>query len=296
MRTNCVNSFSAFGEQRNKYLDLFDVILRQHYVLYPSLNYDWKLYLMTDKPFTDDERYCTNSSGNGGYSGKTINRFAEEKIIELRVINPTDKLETQPISGIGMLWRMLPIWENDVNYVFCRDLDSILTPRQMKFVLAFLKSNYNIHNILDNPSHAGLMGGMCGFKAEYIRNKYSTFASMIKSYNTDVSFWSNKNTDQLFLNNMLKSSDRSLFLNHKQMTREHDRLSDHKNCIDVQTPGIPAEILDNGDNYCNYIGAVGLFNGGPHVSWSPTHKQTLEFYEKHISKELLEKIKLIEKD
>ena len=64
MKINCANSFSAFGTLRNKYLDLFDIILRQHYVLYAKQN--WKLYLITDRPFLDDEIYAQNRSGNGG--------------------------------------------------------------------------------------------------------------------------------------------------------------------------------------------------------------------------------------
>lgn len=296
MKINCVNSFSAFGEKRNKYLDFFNLILRQHYVLYPSINYNWKLYLITDRNFTDNERYCTDSSGNGGYSGKTINRLAEEKLIELRIVENKGTLESLPISGIGMLWRMLPIWENDNDYVFCRDLDSILTPRQMKYVLSFLKTNNNIHNIHDNKHHSGLMGGMCGFKSQSIRDRYDSFKNMISSYNTDISFWSNKNTDQLFLNQILKLTDRRLFLNHSQNTNKHDRISDHKNCVDVQISGVDNDVIDKGDDYCNYIGAVGLFKGDPGVEWSPTYTQTIKFYEKYMNDELLKKIELIEKD
>ena len=192
-----------------------------------------------------------------------------------------------------MLWRMLPVWEDVNDYVFCRDLDSILTPRQMKFVYAFLNTENCIHNIHDNKSHSGIMGGMCGFKTSFIREKYSDFKSMIESYNTNMDFWSNKNTDQLFLNDFMRKTPKYLLTNHRQDTDNHDRRSNHRNCVDVIVNHVPTEVLNQADDYCNYIGAVGLYRG---ETDGTTHKEVIEFYEKHIDQDLLHKIKLLEQE
>ena len=275
---NNINSFSAFGELRDNYLSLFDVIVRQHFVLYPN----WKLHLLTDRPFTKSDYY-----------GDAINKLTEEGMIKLTIVNNDNTLYTKPLSGIGMLWRLLPIWDDDNEYVFCRDLDSILTPRQLKYATAFTESSFGIHSIHDNRAHSGIMGGMCGFKVDFIKNKYSSFKNLIDSYNNDNNFWSNKNSDQLCLKNIFRSEGHNTLI-HKQETKAHDRLSDHKNCINIIIKNVPHEVLNTGDNYCNYIGAVGLFCAGDNDPRNVTHKQVKSFYEQYINLEILNKLKEIE--
>jgi len=84
------------------------------------------------------------------------------------------------------IWRMKPIWEDDVDYLFCRDLDYIVTEMERKAVEKFLQEKdmrsmcmrcYHLHSI-------PIMAGLCGFKVkevfECIKNKASTFDKYIQ--------------------------------------------------------------------------------------------------------------------
>lgn len=85
----------------------------------------------------------------------------------------------------SMLWRMLPIWNNDVTHVICRDLDSVSTYREANCVYDWLQSGMPYHAINDNDAHAGLMGGLVGFRSEDFKRdtgytSYTSFDQMIQ--------------------------------------------------------------------------------------------------------------------
>lgn len=84
----------------------------------------------------------------------------------------------------SMLWRMHPAWSQSVTHFICRDSDAITTYREMKSVMRWIESGKDAHGMNDSPAHGGLhiMGGMCGFKAEVIRNHFPTFESLIQGY------------------------------------------------------------------------------------------------------------------
>lgn len=63
-----------------------------------------------------------------------------------------------------MMWRFLPIDEEDVEVSLSRDADSRLSYREKICVDIFLKSDKLLHSIRDNPSHNNIMGGMWGIK------------------------------------------------------------------------------------------------------------------------------------
>lgn len=98
-----------------------------------------------------------------------------------------------------MLSRLEPIWITSATHVLCRDLDAITTYREAQAVNDWLKSGKPIHAILDNPAHGGIMGGMCGFDASFVRNKFKTWDDMVKGANLK-----NHGTDQNLLNKLFK--------------------------------------------------------------------------------------------
>ncbi len=69
-----------------------------------------------------------------------------------------------PALCAGMLWRMKPIWTQDVSHVLCRDSDAITTYKEAQIVQRWLQDGQAVLSIHDNPSHSGLMGGMVGFE------------------------------------------------------------------------------------------------------------------------------------
>ena len=92
-----------------------------------------------------------------------------------------------PIQGTKFtIWRMKPLWENDVDYFFCRDLDYLVTETERKAVEHFIQSEdkysmcmrcYHLHTI-------PLMAGLCGFKVkevfDSIKDKAATFESYLQ--------------------------------------------------------------------------------------------------------------------
>ena len=83
----------------------------------------------------------------------------------------------------NMLWRMQPCFMDGVDYVICRDLDSVHTWREAKEVEKWIASGKNAHGINDNPAHSiPIMGGMCGFKAAVIREKFDSWDNLISGY------------------------------------------------------------------------------------------------------------------
>ena len=66
----------------------------------------------------------------------------------------------------AMLWRLRPLYEKGVDWVVCRDLDSLPMHRDRSMVEEAIASGCLAHVIHDSESHSGLMGGMSSFHAE----------------------------------------------------------------------------------------------------------------------------------
>lgn len=83
----------------------------------------------------------------------------------------------------SMLWRLLPMYlEMDATHVLCRDADSVSTYREANCVYEWLQSGLPYHAINDNDAHAGLMGGLVGFRSEDFKRDtgYTSFEQMIQ--------------------------------------------------------------------------------------------------------------------
>lgn len=71
------------------------------------------------------------------------------------------------------IWRMLPLWDKDVDVFLCRDVDAYPTSMEVKSTYYFLNhSEYDIHGIRSCASHSGLylMAGLCGFRKEKLKD------------------------------------------------------------------------------------------------------------------------------
>ncbi len=70
----------------------------------------------------------------------------------------------------AMLWRLRPIYELGVDWVICRDVDSLPMHRDRKMVEEAIAAGALCHAMMDSESHSGpLMGGMTAFHADTFR-------------------------------------------------------------------------------------------------------------------------------
>lgn len=105
---------------------------------------------------------------------------------------------------LAMIWRMAPAWDTDVEYVFCRDLDSLSSWRDRCAIEEFMSTGRDAHTQHDAAAHAGFMGGLCGFRAAALRAFSPTFETFVESVGFSTDRWAIHGTDQDALNNMVR--------------------------------------------------------------------------------------------
>lgn len=154
----CVYSLSFFRHESSGYeqascgvsrgiffLNFVPAVVRAFHAVYGGG--DWELR------FHVDERIMV-----GAY-GPVLQKYHQAGLIKLVRMGMAHTL-----CG-SMLWRMAPLFEDGVDYVVCRDVDSLPMPRERKMFEEFEQSGLGVHAIHDSESHTGpLMGGMVSFK------------------------------------------------------------------------------------------------------------------------------------
>ena len=83
------------------------------------------------------------------------------------------------------VWRMKPLWDDDVDYLFCRDIDytPLRIERQAVEYFTYDQNYCVIHGIRSHPGHTTiLMAGMCGFNASIIRKEIKIICPDFNSY------------------------------------------------------------------------------------------------------------------
>jgi len=176
----------------------------------------------------------------------------------------------------GMLWRMKPLWDNDVRHFFPRDIDAVPIPMEIKATIMFLKSKLMFHSMRSHPRHTlPLMGGLCGFFAERIRKELpicKTFEELVQFGSSNVAYckagwkWGSDQfvLDEYFVKRVLPKSRRGEFLNSPlgnkigrvgrifvestPMTETH--------CTSVKLDGVNMTILKEHDRIINYAGEI----------------------------------------
>lgn len=118
----------------------------------------------------------------------------------------------------NMLWRMSYIFHPEVEYLFCRDADSLVTFREAQAVGQFIESDMIVHGLHDNPAHSlPLLGGMCGFKCQPLKEKYGSYKKMIQLSPVKID---KRGTDQDFLNRVVYSDFQDKALLQYDLPRE----------------------------------------------------------------------------
>jgi len=134
-------------------------IVRGHWAVYP----DWSLWLYHDNRVREYSYW------------PVMERMHERGLLKLIPMGEATKL-----CG-AMCWRLLPIWNLSVKRVLCRDVDSLSTPRERRAIEKWIASDRAISALHDSESHSStaLMGGMVGFKADWMLDRFSSWASFM---------------------------------------------------------------------------------------------------------------------
>jgi hypothetical protein len=162
-----VASYALFGNHvtygtRQFYWDHIPATVRAHHNLLP----DWELRIHVDSLYDDDR-------------SKLLRAF--EKAGLLRVIHAEENIA----CCRSMLWRMMPVWDKDVTHVLCRDIDSIMCPKDVKVVTQWVQSGATLSVVNDNPAHSvTMMGGMVGFRTDTFlaKSPWPTWLAMIEAH------------------------------------------------------------------------------------------------------------------
>lgn len=143
-----VISYSLFGNHvtwgtRQFYWDFLPALVRAHHNIYPG----WELRIHVDSTFRDPRSNFLCALNDAGLANV---RYVEENLQVCR----------------SMLWRMRPLWEAGIDYVLCRDIDSLITLRDRRATEMFIQSGASAHALNDHPQHTVvMMGGLCSFKS-----------------------------------------------------------------------------------------------------------------------------------
>lgn len=173
--------FNAPCEQFEKmcYLRGFYWNARMNNLIYP----DWRTHLEVQRIIYDEFKELFDWLVENNNLSLTIN-------------------EESPALCEGMLWRMKPIWTQDVSHVLCRDADAITTYKEAQYIQDWLESGIAVSSIHDNPAHGGLMGGMVGFDTASFKalTGLNCFNDMIANHDL-----SQRGSDQHLLNGQILS-------------------------------------------------------------------------------------------
>lgn len=175
-----VISFSLFGE-RLYYRQYLPAIIRSCLVLFPG----WEIRVYHDETIFRH------------YYGSALISLYRKGIINLIYMGKSNAMAK------SMLWRLAPLWDENVELFLCRDLDYIPTLRERFLIEEFIQSKASVHTISDHDAHGiELMGGMIGFKNKNIKdligfNSFNNFFEHLDNYKQLD--WFDRGADQYVL-------------------------------------------------------------------------------------------------
>ncbi len=200
-------------------------VIRGHHAVYP----DWELWIYHDDT-SRDFKYCA-----------ALEKMHAKGLIKLI---PMGKAVT--LCG-SMAWRMLPIWNLDVDRLLCRDLDALSTPRERRAIEKWIRSDRAISALHDSESHSAtaLMGGMVGFKCDWMRERWASWEAFVGL------------ADQFGIT-MNQHGDDQRLLNAAILPHAGDQISyEDRKSLGEKGPGV--------DQLTNHIG--GAYHVDPCVAW-----------------------------
>lgn len=266
---NKVVSLVLFGSG-DKYGQYLRAFVRAHLNLFPQSE-EWSLRVHVDDIVRDGEY------------GAYLKRLESAGLVETR------NMGSAPLTA-AMLWRLAPVFDPAVDYVFCRDLDACPMPRDRACCDAFIVSQCVVHTIHDNVAHFGIMGGLCGFVAPAFRTAtgMGSLADLYAWAAESDTRWARHGTDQEVLGRLLDQGNGPSLLEHRfagwaqgQPHREEKRKPSHYQCAAWSVP-VPDEAPPwppMADRLAAHLGAAGF-----------DHKSAVAFWDEHGDPEIAKRV------
>ncbi len=160
-------SFSLFGTSKRYWQNI------PYWMASNSLLLNYDLYFYVHKPLED-------------FVGFKLMKNVAENHPNIHI----ELMDEESINTRGAIWRMQPLWFPNSEYLFCRDLDAIMTSDEVRAMLKFKETDLIIHGIRAHPAHdIPLLAGLCGFNCHAMRSNmqnetYNTYLNRI----TDPSY------------------------------------------------------------------------------------------------------------
>lgn len=188
-------SLALFGTG-DKYRKFLTSYVRAHLNLFP-IGEGWRLRIHYDNAM------MVTSTGN------LLRNYAWDSLVELRYMGESEG------KCHSMLWRLDPIFDDEVSYVFSRDIDAIPMPRDRAVCEQFMTSSATMGTAHDNIHHIGVMGGLCHFNAPMFRQA-TGFNKLDDIYNlTQGIDWERHGADQDVLNRIITIWTNITLLEHR---------------------------------------------------------------------------------
>jgi len=165
------------------FVNYLGAVIRAHHVVWK----DWALWIYHDDAVKAYDYF------------KVLERMQDAGLLKLIGFG-----ESKTLTGIGgMLERMRPAFDWDVNYLVMRDIDALPMPRDRKMVEQGLFADKALaHSIGDSISHSGMMGGTLSLNCKKFRTRFeakSLEELLARADGLHIN-WNQHGGDQLFLN------------------------------------------------------------------------------------------------
>ena len=164
-----------------QFVQFLPMLIRAHYAIWPY----WTIRIHHDDRVVELPYF------------RALEKMNEVGLVELRFFGKSDSI----CGANGMLARLRPIFDEDVEYVACRDVDSVPMPRDRRCVEEFIGSGRVLHGINDHEQHSGLMGGLTTIHAPKFRAVVGvdSVEALMAKYGHDIDF-TKHGSDQDLLN------------------------------------------------------------------------------------------------
>lgn len=162
------------------------------------------------------------------------------------------------------MWRMMPYWDDNVEIVLCRDIDSLPSINEIKATKTFIETDYSIHTMRTHSAHNNyetrLLAGLCGFKPSKLTNE-DIPKTFDEYYNFSTLNWGcDQNTLIEFFYKRI--TNKQNFLDSPISTNAHTvSLHDDVTYIDFTNYEIGIDILNYIDQYTVWSGEPIDFRG-----------------------------------